>query len=157
MTELAASAAHASCPPLRGPGNLVTEGPGWVGAARLQPPAPPSQTSGPGSVSFDDSAWQPLTLPHDYLAWLAPNNTSPVPHQAEHGYVPFADSWYRKRFSVPAGTGLVRLVFDGGHTAGLNEVRSGVEGAFYLDFFSLRHRRVALCLGVFKRRPRGTA
>lgn len=67
------------------PGNLVTEGPGWQGAARLQPPAPPSQTSGPGAVVFNDSAWQRLTLPHDYLAWGAPNDTAPAPHQAEHG------------------------------------------------------------------------
>ena len=100
-----------------GPGNWQTSGVGqfWVGAARLAPPAPPPQATGPGAAAYDDAAWEPLTLPHDYLQRLAPSNTDPAPHQNEHGSIPFANAWYRKHFTVPEGTTLARLQFDGAY------------------------------------------
>lgn len=52
-----------------GPGNWQSSGAeNWVGAARLAPPPLPFQSTGPASVGFDDSSWEPLMLPHDYMA-----------------------------------------------------------------------------------------
>jgi len=99
-----------------GPGNWATAGAGaWVGAARLQPPAPPAQASGPASVGFDESGFEAVMLPHDYLAPVAPTDVNATFHQNEHGSIPFADAWYRRHFSVPAGTVLARLYFDGAY------------------------------------------
>ena len=99
-----------------GPGNWQTSGVGaWVAAARLAPPAPPPQATGPAAVAYDDSAFEPLQLPHDYLARLAPTNVNATPHQNEHGSIPFSDAWYRKTFTVPANTTMARLYFDGAY------------------------------------------
>ena len=97
-----------------GPGNWQTAGGGgWVGAARLAPPTPPTQTAGPASVGYDESAFQPIMLPHDYLAPVAPTNVNSTFHQSEHGSIPFSNAWYRRHFTVPAGTVMARLQFDG--------------------------------------------
>ena len=99
-----------------GPGNWQTTGAGgWVGAARLSPPVPPPQATGPAAPAYDDSAWEPLQLPHDYLARRTPTNVNATFHQNEHGSVPFSNAWYRKRFTVPASTTLARLYFDGAY------------------------------------------
>ena len=100
-----------------GPGNWQTSGAQhWVGGARLAPPPPGAQPpSSPGGVGFDDSAFERLQLPHDYMARFAATNVNATPHQNEHGSIPFADAWYRKHFSVPAGTLAARLYFDGAY------------------------------------------
>ena len=101
-----------------GPGDGQTAGVGaWVGAARLSPPAPPAQATGPGAVGFDDSGFERVTLPFDYLASVAPTNVNATMHQNEHGSIPFSNAWYRRHFSVPAGTTLARLYFDGAYRA----------------------------------------
>jgi hypothetical protein len=99
-----------------GPGNWQSSGAeNWVGAARLAPPALPFQSNGPASVGFDDSSWEPLMLPHDYMARLAPTNVNATAHQNEHGSIPFSNGWYRKHFSLPLDASLVRLYFDGAY------------------------------------------
>jgi beta-galactosidase len=100
-----------------GPGNWVTSDSAlnWVGAARLSPPAPPMQLVGPGSVNFDDSNFEQIMLPHDYLARIAPTNVNVTPHQDQHGSIPFSNAWYRRHFTVPSGTMLARLYFDGAY------------------------------------------
>ena len=61
--------------------------------------------------SFDDSMWESVNLPHDYMR--------EAPYSAEemgnHGYRVFSNGWYRKTFAVdPALKGKhAMLVFDG--------------------------------------------
>jgi beta-galactosidase len=99
-----------------GPGTWQTSGVGaWTGAARLAPPAPPAQATGPAAAGFDDSAFERVTLPFDYLARVAPTDVNATYHQNEHGSIPFSNAWYRKHFTVPAGTTLARLIFDGAY------------------------------------------
>ena len=99
-----------------GPGNWQTANVGsWVGAARLQPPAPPAQATGPGALACDERDFEPVMLPHDYLAPVAPTNVNSTFHQDEHGSIPFSTAWYRRHFTVPAGTVLARLAFDGAY------------------------------------------
>lgn len=99
-----------------GPGSWQTsDAANWVGAARLAPPAPPTQTSGPGAVDFDESIFERIALPHDYLARGTPTNVNATAHQNEHGSIPFADAWYRKHFAVDANTTLARVYFDGAY------------------------------------------
>jgi beta-galactosidase len=99
-----------------GPGNWVTsDQPNWVGAARLAPPAPPTQVAGPGAIAYDESLFESVMLPHDYLARVAPSNVNVTPHQEQHGNIPFSNAWYRRHFSVPEGTTLARLYFDGAY------------------------------------------
>jgi beta-galactosidase len=61
--------------------------------------------------AFDDSAWQRLTLPHDWSITQAPD-----PSQSNAtGFFPGGLGWYRKTFTVPASmTGKqISLDFDG--------------------------------------------
>ena len=60
---------------------------------------------------FDDSAWQQLTLPHDWSITQAPD-----PSQSNAtGYFPGGLGWYRKTFTLPASmTGKrISIDFDG--------------------------------------------
>ena len=101
-----------------GPGSWQTDpaaGANWVGAARLAPPAPPPQLSGPASPGFDEGPLARVQLPHDYLASIAPTSVNATMHQNEHGSIPFANAWYRRHFSVPPNTTLLRLYFDGAY------------------------------------------
>lgn len=99
-----------------GPGGWRTAGAdGWVGAARLAPPAAPTQTFGPAAVAFDDSTFERVFIPHDYLARGTPTDVNATAHQNEHGSIPFSDAWYRKRFTIPTGTVAARLYFDGAY------------------------------------------
>jgi len=99
-----------------GPGNWQTAGVGdWVGGARLQPPAPPTQAAGPCALDYDEAGFEPVMLPHDFLAPVAPTDVNSTFHQDEHGSIPFFNAFYRRHFSVPAGTALARIVFDGAY------------------------------------------
>lgn len=101
-----------------GPGNFQTDsaaGANWKGGARLSPPVPPTQVSGPAAPDFDDSGFAPIQLPHDFLATVAPTDVNASAHQNEHGSIPFANAWYRKHFTVPASTEMARLYFDGAY------------------------------------------
>jgi hypothetical protein len=121
-----------------GPGNWQTSGAEhWVGGARLAPPAPPPQAAGPGARDYDDSAWEAIQLPHDYLARLAPTNVNATPHQDEHGSIPFRDAWYRRHFQVPPGTQLARLYFGGAYRSAyvfLNGVLAAQHEEGYTSF-----------------------
>lgn len=77
---------------------------GWK-FARGEPP-------GAEAVSFDDSAWQPVRLPHDW-AIAGPYQPTGDPHT---GKLPWRGTgWYRKTFTLPAGDAgrRVYLDFDG--------------------------------------------
>jgi beta-galactosidase len=57
--------------------------------------------SGAESPAFDQSAWRPLDLPHDFSVEgpFDPKNASGAPG----GYLPGGIGWYRKTFRLPAG------------------------------------------------------
>lgn len=68
------------------------------------------QTEGaPGAVSFDDSKWRKLDVPHDWgvegpFRDELDNNTGKLPWQGI--------GWYRKHFEVPAGDQGKRVFVD---------------------------------------------
>lgn len=61
--------------------------------------------------AYDDSSWQTVNVPHDYIIEGA---FDPKADEA-HGYLPVEPSWYRKTISIPAGDKGRRLwlEFDG--------------------------------------------
>lgn len=66
------------------------------------------------SANFDDSQWQKVHLPHDYvLDGTYANSTNRVVRG--HGYLPYEVAWYRKRITVPESDQgkILRLDFDG--------------------------------------------
>lgn len=52
--------------------------------------------SGANEVSFDDSKWRQLSLPHDYSI----EQNFDQNYEAESGYLPGGTGWYRKNFTV---------------------------------------------------------
>ena len=84
---------------------------GWVGGTKPgskptpdpegPPPPPPPATNGPGSAGFDDSGWEAVNVPHDYLISqpYSPSNAF------KNGFFPRADGWYRcaHLLRLPAG------------------------------------------------------
>lgn len=62
-------------------------------------------------VDFDDSAWQSVSAPHDFVV----NGTYSETADKDHGYLPYAKGWYRLNFSLPesARGQAVWLDFDG--------------------------------------------
>jgi beta-galactosidase len=66
------------------------------------------------SATFDDSAWQKVRLPHDYVLDGTYAN-SPDREVRNHGYLPYPVAWYRKNFSIPKSDQgkMLRLDFDG--------------------------------------------
>ncbi|HVM50301.1 MAG TPA: beta-galactosidase GalA [Candidatus Acidoferrum sp.] len=63
--------------------------------------------------SYDDSQWQRVDLPHDYVLDET-GHYSPT-NDRSHGYLTYEPAWYRKQFVIPeadAGKAL-RLEFDG--------------------------------------------
>ena len=84
----------------------------------------------PGALDFDDSAWTPVNLPHDWAvdlpfvdsAHFKPTKPGDEDPRASHGYKPLGREfpetsigWYRKVFTLPAGDPDQRLSieFDG--------------------------------------------
>jgi beta-galactosidase len=73
--------------------------------------------AGAQQPDFDDAAWRPVTLPHDWAI------TGPVdqnaPSRAAGGFFPAGIGWYRKAFTVPASDAAPKaprrtfIVFDG--------------------------------------------
>lgn len=67
--------------------------------------------AGPGGVTYDDSGWREVDLPHDYFAesGFSPDNL------ISHGYRDRCDGWYRKTFRLdPSLEGKhLLLVFEG--------------------------------------------
>ena len=89
----------------------------WTGGARSTPPppkAPPAtctDASLPCSPGFADGAWRTVNTPHDFVVEgpYSPKN------DAEHGYLPFNVSWYRRHFTLDAARAgsAVWVDFDG--------------------------------------------
>jgi beta-galactosidase len=70
-----------------------------------------SPTPGFLSSAYDDSTWQSVNVPHDYVVEGA---VDPKADEA-HGYLPVEPAWYRKTISIPAADQGRRLwlEFDG--------------------------------------------
>src|SRR5262249_39199943 len=68
--------------------------------------------NGASAPNFDDSAWRPLGLPHD---WSIEGVFSPDNPSGQYGgYAPGGIGWYRKTFAAPAFEGQSILIeFDG--------------------------------------------
>ncbi|WP_426062140.1 glycoside hydrolase family 2 TIM barrel-domain containing protein [Hymenobacter sp. B1770] len=68
---------------------------------------------------FDDKAWRPVDLPHDWSIEDLPGTTSPfspdAPSQVSGGFTTGGSGWYRKTFELPAGAAgqRVQLMFEG--------------------------------------------
>jgi beta-galactosidase len=78
------------------------------------PPSPPAtctDASLPCAVAFADDKWRSVSTPHDFVVEGAysPDN------DAEHGFLPFNVSWYRKHFTIDASHAgsVVWIEFDG--------------------------------------------
>jgi beta-galactosidase len=65
------------------------------------------------SVGFDDSQWQRVNLPHDYVL----DGTYDRTNEQMHGYLPLEVGWYRKKLLIPESPGhrILRLDFDGAY------------------------------------------
>jgi len=61
--------------------------------------------------AYDDSAWQKINVPHDYIV----EGTFDPKSEIQHGYLPVESGWYRKTISIPAADQGRRLwlEFDG--------------------------------------------
>ncbi len=102
---------HAECVPGQGPGSWKGKG-NWTGGFRAVPAPliePPS--GGPHDVTYNDSTWRALDLPHDYVVEQAPVNQP----EWNHGFRPKEVAWYRKHFHLDAtfSNKNVSLVFEG--------------------------------------------
>ena len=63
------------------------------------------------SAAYDDSSWQKVNVPHDYIV----DGTFDPKADEAHGYLPVEPGWYRKEISIPAADQGRRLwlEFDG--------------------------------------------
>ena len=62
-------------------------------------------------VSFNDSGWKALTLPHDWSTEHPVDEKNPA--GSGGGYEVGGIGWYRKKFTAPEGGGRLVLQFDG--------------------------------------------
>eukprot|EP01084_Bolivina_argentea_P297038 511671_1 len=62
--------------------------------------------------SYDDSNWQNINLPHDYII---NGNVTYIVGDSKHEYLPKNTSWYRKHFSLPESykNATIFIDFDG--------------------------------------------
>jgi len=75
-----------------------TNGPGGIiGEVVLQQGADVVKTVGPAEEAYDDTNWTRVHLPHDYVIEGKFNPDA----DANHGYLPTTDAWYRKTFTIP--------------------------------------------------------
>ncbi|MGJ8694222.1 MAG: sugar-binding domain-containing protein [Thalassotalea sp.] len=61
-------------------------------------------------LSFDDSTWRNLRLPHD---WSIEAPYSQEKTAGATGYLPGGKAWYRKHFKTPTVHGKTQILFDG--------------------------------------------
>ncbi len=107
--------------------NDVAKDFGWGADQRTYAKQGPDATPA-AKPDFDDSAWRPLNLPHDWAVELPfvpnPKFANPKPDDwdpaANHGFKPLGRDfpetsvgWYRKVFDVPIDGKRTRLEFDG--------------------------------------------
>src|SRR5947209_6433497 len=77
------------------------------------------QGDAPGAdqPAFNDTAWKPVTLPHDWA--ITGPVTEDAPTRGAGGFFPSGIGWYRKTFTLPAAdtapntTHRVFIAFDG--------------------------------------------
>jgi len=89
------------------------------------------------TAAFDDSAWQAVTLPHDYA--IAGPFTDTV--SANMGHLPAVGvAWYRKQFDVPAGDAgkSIFVDFDGAMSYSLVWVNGQFAGGWPYGYSSFR-------------------
>ena len=69
--------------------------------------------TGAQASSYDDSSWTALSVPHDYSITMSFDESSPA--GAGGGYLNGGVGWYRKSFTLPAGSSGQRSIiqFDG--------------------------------------------
>ncbi len=67
------------------------------------------------NISFDDSGWEDITLPHDWSIFNPIHRDSPASHHG--GYMDGGAGWYRKTFTVPSDykSKKVFINFDGAY------------------------------------------
>lgn len=73
-------------------------GPGGIAGPVLLRNGTETVVSGPAKLSYDDSNWRKVHLPHDYIV----EGTFSPTADGNHGYLPIVPAWYRKSFSIPA-------------------------------------------------------
>ncbi|HEV2319350.1 MAG TPA: glycoside hydrolase family 2 TIM barrel-domain containing protein [Verrucomicrobiae bacterium] len=68
-------------------------------------------TNAAAAPAFEDTGWQNVNIPHDYVL----NGTYSRTNDEKHGYLPVEPAWYRKHFTIPASDQgrILRLDFDG--------------------------------------------
>ena len=118
----------------------------WTGMARAtlpKPRVPPSMctdASLPCAFAFPDTSWRTVNTPHDFVVEGAysPEN------DAEHGFLPFNVSWYRRHFTIDASHSgsAVWIDFDGVYKNSdvwLNGVYLGHHTSGYVAFRYFLH------------------
>lgn len=105
--------------------------PHWSGSVAALPASPPANArrtrdcfdfgwrftrgdpAGAQQPGFDDSAWRPTDLPHDWS--IEGPYSEAEPAAGPGGYLPTGIGWYRRRFDVPESDGerISILEFDG--------------------------------------------
>ncbi|HYK34781.1 glycoside hydrolase family 2 TIM barrel-domain containing protein [Alloacidobacterium sp.] len=88
-------------------------------------------------VSFNDSGWRTVDLPHDWSVEAAPNEKNPT--GSGGGYFPAGIGWYRKTFTAPPSwkDKKVSVEFDGvasNATVYLNGKKLGIHPYAYTSF-----------------------
>jgi beta-galactosidase len=94
--------------------------------------------AGAEAVSFNDSAWRAVNLPHDWSIEGAPEEKNPT--GAGGGYFPAGVGWYRKSFIAPVDwkNKQVSIEFEGvaaNATVYLNGKKLGIHPYAYTSFF----------------------
>jgi hypothetical protein len=76
---------------------------GWRDIPVPGPPANPQPGPNPpeAQITYDDSSWEDVQLPHDGLIKQAPSNTSCPEGCSGKSYIPRHPMWYRKQFKLP--------------------------------------------------------
>jgi hypothetical protein len=113
---------------------------GWKSGGRAAAPTPapaPNACNDPEcKVSFDDSGWRDISVPHDFVVEGMFSETG----DKSHGYLPYSKSWYRKHFKIDASNKDKHIYLDfdgvmvqsqvylngkllGGHTSGYTPFR----------------------------------
>lgn len=87
------------------------------------------------NVSFDDSGWKSVTLPHDFSI----SQSFTVSGEAESGFLPGGTGWYRKSFTMPESCEGKRVIlsFDGAYkdtTVYVNGTQAGENHYGYTAF-----------------------
>lgn len=129
---------------MRGDFPVSSDGQQWAKGGRFD--------AGPIAADFDDSTWQKVDLPHDFVVENEPTRELPtvtrnpvgpeinaLTYHMMHGFKKGGVGWYRKPFFIPAGDEGRRMVlaFDGvfrNSTVWLNQNYVGNRLSGYMGF-----------------------